>query len=44
MQITLNNPLDMHLHLREGALLKAILPFSAVPFSITVVMPNLSTP
>ncbi|CCM12182.1 dihydroorotase [Helicobacter heilmannii] len=44
MQITLNNPLDMHLHLREGALLKAILPFSAVPFSAAVVMPNLSTP
>lgn len=44
MQITLNNPLDMHLHLREGDLLKAILPFSATSFSAAVVMPNLSTP
>ncbi|BCZ17578.1 Dihydroorotase PyrC [Helicobacter sp. NHP19-003] len=44
MQITLNNPLDMHLHLREGDLLKAVLPFSATPFSAAVVMPNLNTP
>ncbi|GMB95474.1 dihydroorotase [Helicobacter sp. NHP22-001] len=41
---TLHNPLDMHLHLREGDLLKAVLPFSATPFSAAVVMPNLSTP
>ncbi|BDQ28560.1 dihydroorotase [Helicobacter ailurogastricus] len=42
--LILNNPLDMHLHLREGDLLKAVLPFSAAHFSAAVVMPNLSTP
>ncbi|CAM2813072.1 dihydroorotase [Helicobacter felis] len=42
--ITLHNPLDMHLHLREGDLLKQVLPFSAKCFSGAVVMPNLTTP
>ncbi|WP_104753300.1 dihydroorotase [Helicobacter salomonis] len=44
MQITLSNPLDMHLHLREGAMLQKVLPFSARAFCAAVVMPNLSTP
>ncbi|MFC3847817.1 dihydroorotase [Helicobacter baculiformis] len=44
MRLTLNNPLDMHLHLREGALLKSVLPFSARDFCAAVVMPNLSQP
>ncbi|WP_163535005.1 dihydroorotase [Helicobacter suis] len=43
-KITLQDPLDMHLHLREGALLKAILPFSARPFSAALIMPNLTIP
>ncbi|WP_163499308.1 dihydroorotase [Helicobacter suis] len=43
-KITLQDPLDMHLHLREGALLKAILPFSAQIFSAALIMPNLTTP
>ncbi|TSA83226.1 dihydroorotase [Helicobacter mehlei] len=42
--LTLHNPLDMHLHLREGDLLQAILPFSARYFSAAVVMPNLAIP
>ncbi|WP_104741047.1 dihydroorotase [Helicobacter bizzozeronii] len=42
--LTLHNPLDMHLHLREGDLLQAILPFSARYFSAAVVMPNLTIP
>ena len=44
MKITLKNPLDMHLHLREGELLKAVLPYSANVFSGAVVMPNLKEP
>lgn len=42
--ITLRNPLDMHLHLREGELLRAVLPYSARAFSAAVIMPNLSVP
>ncbi len=42
--LQLTNPMDMHLHLREGEMLSAILPFSANPFSAAVVMPNLKTP
>lgn len=42
--ITLKNPLDMHLHLREGEILESVLPFSAQGFSGGVVMPNLKTP
>ncbi|RDU52287.1 dihydroorotase [Helicobacter sp. MIT 99-10781] len=42
--LDLKNPLDMHLHLREGAMLESILPFSARDFLSSVVMPNLSTP
>lgn len=42
--ITLKNPLDMHLHLREGEILRAVLPFSAREFCGGVVMPNLTQP
>ncbi|WP_121020304.1 dihydroorotase [Helicobacter vulpis] len=41
---TLHNPLDMHLHLREGEMLAKVLPFSARAFSAAVVMPNLQEP
>ncbi|RDU69812.1 dihydroorotase [Helicobacter brantae] len=44
MQITLKNPLDMHLHLREGDTLACVFPFSFTSFAGGVVMPNLSTP
>lgn len=44
MQITLKNPLDMHLHLREGDVLDTVFPFSFSSFVGGVVMPNLSTP
>lgn len=42
--ITLHNPLDMHLHLREGEILKTILPYSTDTFLGAVVMPNLKQP
>ncbi|MCE3038038.1 dihydroorotase [Helicobacter anatolicus] len=42
--ITLKNPFDMHLHLREDAILESVLPFSARTFLGGVVMPNLKNP
>lgn len=42
--ITIKNPLDMHLHLREGEVLEAVFPYTYERFIGGVVMPNLSTP
>ena len=44
MHIELQSPLDMHLHLREGAMLRNVTPFSAAAFAGAVVMPNLVDP
>lgn len=44
MTLSLHNPLDMHLHLREEAMLDSILPFTARAFSAALAMPNLKTP
>ncbi|PIE69095.1 MAG: dihydroorotase [Deltaproteobacteria bacterium] len=44
MSLTLTSPLDMHLHLREGEMLKLVAPFSAAHFSAGVIMPNLVDP
>jgi dihydroorotase len=44
MTITLISPLDMHLHLREGAMLTQVAPLSARDFAAAVVMPNLVPP
>ncbi|PDW04006.1 dihydroorotase [Candidatus Viridilinea mediisalina] len=44
MEITLHAPLDMHLHLREGAMLQTVAPLSARDFAAAVVMPNLVPP
>jgi dihydroorotase len=41
MEITLKNPLDMHLHLRDNDLLKDVLPYTTQNFSGAIVMPNL---
>lgn len=43
-KITLRRPDDWHLHLRDGAMLKAVLPFTARRFARAVVMPNLAPP
>ena len=43
-RITLRRPDDMHLHLRDGAMLKAVLPESARHFARAIVMPNLVPP
>jgi dihydroorotase len=44
MQITLNSPLDMHLHLRDNEMLEVVAPLSAKNFAGAVVMPNLVPP
>jgi dihydroorotase len=44
MELTLRAPLDMHLHLREGAMLRTVAPLSARDFAAAVVMPNLVPP
>lgn len=41
MEITLNSPLDMHLHLRENEMLRSVAPHSATCFAGAVIMPNL---
>ncbi|WP_162147148.1 dihydroorotase [Lebetimonas sp. JH369] len=40
----LNTPIDMHLHLREGKILKDVLPYTESQFAAAVVMPNLVPP
>lgn len=43
-ELTINRPDDWHVHLREGALLEGVLPFTSVQFGRAVVMPNLAEP
>jgi dihydroorotase len=42
--ITLRRPDDWHVHLRDGALLRAVAPFTARTFARAIIMPNLATP
>ncbi len=42
--LTLRRPDDWHLHLRDGAALAAVLPFTAAQFGRAIVMPNLRPP
>lgn len=42
--ITLTRPDDWHLHLRDGAALRAVLPDTARRFARAIVMPNLKPP
>jgi dihydroorotase len=44
MKLTIRRPDDWHLHLRDGAALAAVLPFTAARFARAVVMPNLKPP
>jgi dihydroorotase len=43
-QITMTRPDDWHLHLRDGAALKAVLPHTVRQFARAIVMPNLKPP
>ena len=42
--LTLRRPDDMHLHLRDGAMLAAVAPESAREFARAIIMPNLVPP
>ncbi|GKU96412.1 hypothetical protein SLEP1_g9651 [Rubroshorea leprosula] len=44
MELTLVQPDDWHLHLRDGELLQAVVPHSANHFGRAIVMPNLKPP
>ncbi|TNC73779.1 dihydroorotase [Rubellimicrobium roseum] len=43
-RLTLRRPDDWHLHLRDGAMLRAVLPHTARDFARAIVMPNLVPP
>jgi dihydroorotase len=43
-RITIRKPDDWHLHVRDGAMLKAVLPFTAKHFGRAILMPNLVPP
>ncbi len=43
-QITIRAPDDWHLHVRDGAMLRAVLPFTTAVFARAIIMPNLLPP
>ena len=43
-KLTIRRPDDWHVHLRDGAMLEAVAPYTARQFARAVVMPNLSPP
>ena len=44
VDITIPRPDDWHLHLRDGAMLEGVLPYSARDFARAIIMPNLVPP
>ena len=44
MELSIDTPLDLHLHLREEAMLHLVAPFSAAQFAGAIIMPNLVEP
>ena len=42
--ITIHRPDDWHLHVRDGAMLKTVLPYTARVFARAIIMPNLPDP
>jgi dihydroorotase len=42
--ITLRKPVDLHVHFRDGAVLQAVVPYTARQFDRAIVMPNLVPP
>ncbi|MEL6920199.1 MAG: dihydroorotase [Pseudomonadota bacterium] len=43
-RLTIRRPDDWHLHLRDGAMLKAVLPQTSAHFARAIIMPNLVPP
>lgn len=44
MTLALHSPCDMHLHVRDGAMLENVAPLSSAQFAAAVIMPNLLPP
>ncbi|WP_265569308.1 dihydroorotase [Sphingomicrobium nitratireducens] len=44
MRLTIRRPDDWHLHLRDGAMMAGVLPYTARQFARAIVMPNLAPP
>ena len=42
--LTLRRPDDWHVHLRDGAMMAAVLPYTARQFARAIIMPNLAPP
>ena len=42
--LTLRRPDDWHVHLRDGPMLAAVVPYTARQFARAIVMPNLAAP
>src|SRR5215467_15298052 len=43
-RLTIRKPDDWHLHVRDGAMLKAVMPYTARHFGRAILMPNLIPP
>src|ERR1700755_1742185 len=43
-RLVIRRPDDWHVHLRDGAMLAGVLPYTAQQFARAIVMPNLSPP
>ena len=43
-RLTIRRPDDWHVHLRDGAMMEAVLPWTARQFGRAIVMPNLDPP
>ena len=43
-ELTIKRPDDWHLHLRDGAMMRAVLPFTAELYGRAMIMPNLQPP
>ena len=43
-RLTIRKPDDWHLHVRDGEMLKAVLPYTARNFGRAILMPNLIPP
>ncbi len=43
-RLVIRKPDDWHIHLRDGAMLRAVLPYTAAQFARGIIMPNLVPP
>lgn len=44
LQLTIHSPDDWHLHLRDGEILRVVLPYTSAVFRRAIIMPNLVPP